>query len=46
MLPQQDLDLDQDEVSTKQQKTSGLVLVTSLIDKIPNLGGKTGVSYR
>ncbi|ELU08602.1 hypothetical protein CAPTEDRAFT_220697 [Capitella teleta] len=35
MIPEQDLDL----TSRKRVKRGGLVLVTSLIDKVPNLGG-------
>ena len=41
MLPEQELETGlQEEYMKKRQKTGGLVLVASLIDKIPNLGGK------
>ena len=42
MLPEDDLGLDlEDDYSKKKQKMGGLVLVTSLIDRIPNLGGES-----
>ena len=44
MLPQTELELEyQDENTQKKQfgASDGLVLVTSLVDKIPNLGGKS-----
>ena len=41
MLPAQELEPELlDDYQRKQEKEGGLVLVTSLIDKIPNLGGK------
>lgn len=45
MLPSQELEVDlQDDYSKKtQNNTGGLILVTSLIDKIPNLGGEWAV---
>lgn len=45
MLPDQDLELDisSNGQSKKQSKAGGLVVVTSLIDKVPNLGGQSQV---
>ena len=42
MLPQNELELDyqNDYAQKKQTVSEGLVLVTSLIDKLPNLGGE------
>ena len=41
MIPEAELEADLvEEYSKKRQQSGGLVLVTSLIDKIPNLGGK------
>ena len=40
MLPEEDLDPElQADYNQKRQRSTGLVLVTSLINKVPNLGG-------
>jgi hypothetical protein len=40
MLPETELDADLlEDYNRKQHKAGGMVLVTSLVDKIPNLGG-------
>ena len=44
MVPEQDLQLDTASYSKKQHSLGGLVLVTSLIDKIPNLGGQSVIT--
>jgi len=36
LMPEQSVE---DEYMTTQRKTDGLVLVTSLIDRLPNVGG-------
>ena len=46
MLPTQELEPELvEDYERKQAKEQGLVLVTSLIDKIPNLGGMLILCY-
>ena len=40
MLPEADLSVAEEYTKKQQRQVGQLVLVTSLVDKIPNLGGK------